>query len=71
MPIDPCPTLKFIRAERMKAVARREHGEVMRREQEEREHLEKCVTCAASIKPLYLGLWSNAKIGIDVYATIN
>jgi hypothetical protein len=71
IPNTPCPTLKFIRAERMKAVARCEHSEVMRRDHEEREHLDKCIHCAASIEPLYLQLWSNAKIGVDLYVTTN
>ena len=69
MPFTPCTILKFIRAERIKAVAKREHGEVMRRDREERGHLDKCVACAASIEPLYLQLWNNAMIGVDVYAT--
>lgn len=65
--MNPCPTLQFIRDERIKAVVRNEHGEITRREREEREHLEKCVTCAASIEPLYVQLWPSAQIGVDVY----
>jgi hypothetical protein len=68
MPINPCYLLRFIRAERMKAVSKSEHGEVMRRDREEREHLEKCVKCATSIEPLYLQLWPGVMLGVDVYA---
>lgn len=67
MPENPCYLLRFIRAERMKAVSKSEHGEVMRRDREEREHLEKCLTCAASIQPLYLQLWPGAMLGMNVY----
>jgi hypothetical protein len=69
MPIEPCATLQFIRDERIKAVIKGEHGEVMRRNREETEHLEKCLTCAASIIPLYQQLWSNAKIGVDIHVS--
>lgn len=71
MPIHPCRTLQFIRDERIKAVIKGEHGEVMRRNHEESEHLEKCMECAASIQPLYFELWPNAKIGVDIYVTTN
>lgn len=63
--MNPCPTLEFIRAERIKAWRKNEHAEVMRRIREEDEHIAKCATCAMKTDPLYLQLWPNARIGID------
>jgi hypothetical protein len=67
----PCTTLLFIRNERRLAVARGEHANVTRLNLEEEKHLEKCVTCAASIQPLYFELWPNARIGVDIYVSTN
>lgn len=63
-----CPTLAFIRNERVMARFKREHHEVMRCTREEQNHKEKCAVCAGWIAPpLYLQLWSNATvIGVDL-----
>lgn len=66
-----CAVIDHIRAARVSAVRRGEHAEVMRRLQEERAHLDKCATCAMNIQPLYLQLWTNAKIGVDVYDLVS
>lgn len=70
IPFSPCAVLQFIRNERRLAVSRMERGEVMRRDHEEKEHLDKCVQCA-SIDSLYLQLWKDAKLGVDLYDEIN
>lgn len=61
-----CVTLEYIRAQRVLAVARREHHEVMRRQREEYEHLAKCIECAGVTHELYQQLWRNAHVGVDV-----
>lgn len=71
MPHTPCNVLQFIRDARIQAVRRSEHGEVIRREREEREHLDKCAQCAMNIQPLYLELWPDAMLGVDEYAIKN
>jgi hypothetical protein len=60
-----CPLCEYIVAERLKAWAKREHHEIMRRLREEREHRERCIVCGPA--SLYLQLWTDAVIGVDVY----
>lgn len=66
-----CRVLQFIHDELYKALHRGEMAEVTRRENEESKHLATCPICAATYSPLYLQLWSNAKIGVDTYVTTN
>jgi len=62
-----CAVLFHIRYQRALAFVRSEYAEMDRRIEEEEKHIAKCPQCAANVKPLYLELWSNAKIGVDIY----
>jgi hypothetical protein len=63
-----CSVLMSIRYKRALAFACRSFAEFDFRVEEEEKHVEKCPLCRAQVKPLYLELWPNAKIGVDIYA---
>ena len=64
-----CSVLMHIRTKRRDAITRGETAAVETYTQHETEHLEKCLTCALESHPLYLDLWNNSTIGVDVYDT--
>lgn len=60
----PCPICNKYRAERLLAFIRREMVELARLETEHEKHIEGCEIVNGS---WYLGLWSSARVGKDVY----
>lgn len=63
----PCPICNHLHQARLMAFVRREYKNLERLENEHAAHLEKCEVVNSS---WYLGLWSRARLGVDVYPDV-